>query len=104
AITIFVGSGGVTTSAPAAGTCEGNAALCDRPLDQVALPATHNSMSLPLRGWCSAEQERPIAGQLKDGIRGLLIDTHYGDLLANGKVRTYFGSREELQGRGGAER
>jgi hypothetical protein len=59
------------------------------------LPATHNSMSAPLPGWYSAEQERPIGGQLDDGIRGLLLDTHYGDRLASGRVRTYFGSAEE---------
>ena len=28
--------------------CNGAAALCDRPLDEVVLPATHNSMSAPL--------------------------------------------------------
>ncbi len=60
------------------------------------MPATHNSMSVPLPGWYSAEQERPIGGQLEDGIRGLLLDTHYGDRLASGRVRTYFGSREQL--------
>ena len=52
------------------------------------LAATHNSMSAPGPGWISSEQDRPIAGQLEDGIRGLLIDTHYGDRFANGRVRT----------------
>ena len=28
-----------------------------------------------------------------------MIDTHYADRLPNGKVRTYFGSREELKRR-----
>ena len=60
---------------------------------------THNSMSVPLPGWYSAMQEKPIADQLDDGIRGLMIDTHYADKLPNGKVRTYFGSREQLQER-----
>jgi hypothetical protein len=91
----FLGSGGVTTAAPRTGACNGHAELCDRPFDQVALPATHNAMSVPLPGWFSAEQERPIADQLEDGIRGLLIDTHYADRLANGRLRTYFGSRAE---------
>ena len=45
------------------------------------LPATHNSMSVPLPGWYSAEQDKPIADQLADGVRGLLIDTHYADRL-----------------------
>ena len=47
-----------------------------------SLPATHNAMSVPLPGWYSSEQERPIADQLADGVRGLLIDTHYADRLA----------------------
>jgi hypothetical protein len=96
-VAIFVGGGGTTTAAPAAGPCNGHAALCDKPLNEVVLPATHNAMSVPLPGWYSAEQDRPIAGQLDDGIRGLLIDTHYADRLPNGKLRTYFGSREELR-------
>jgi hypothetical protein len=60
------------------------------------LPATHNSMSAPLKGWFSAEQDRSIGGQLEDGIRGLLFDTHYADALGNGRVRTFFESREDL--------
>jgi hypothetical protein len=99
AVAIFVGSGGATTAAPAGGPCNGHAVLCERPLNEVALPATHNSMSVPLPGWYSAEQERPIADQLADGIRGLLIDTHYADRLADGKLRTYFGDRQALRRR-----
>jgi hypothetical protein len=95
----FLGTGGATTAAPAKGPCNGHDELCERPLDEVALATTHNSMSVPLPGWFSAMQERPIAAQLTDGIRGLQIDTHYADRLPNGKVRTYFGSKEELQRR-----
>ena len=89
---IFVGTGGTTTAAPAPGGCNGHEALCERPLDRVVLPATHNAMSVPLPGWYSSEQDRPIADQLADGVRGLLVDTHYADRLPNGKLRTYFGS------------
>jgi hypothetical protein len=92
----FLGTGGATTAAPATGACDGHDELCDRPLARVALPATHNAMSVPLPGWYSSEQERPIADQLRDGIRGLLIDTHYADRLHNGKLRTDFASHEEL--------
>jgi hypothetical protein len=95
----FLGSGATTTAAPAKGPCNGRMELCDRAFDSVALPATHNSMSVPLRGWYSAVQERPIGDQLDDGIRGLLIDTHYADKLPNGKVRTFFGSSDELRRR-----
>lgn len=91
AVGAFLGAGGTTTAAPARGTCNGHAELCDRPFDEVALAATHNSMSVPLPGWFSAEQDAPIADQLRAGVRGLLIDTHYGDLLPNGRVRTVLG-------------
>jgi hypothetical protein len=93
----FVASGGTTEPAAATTTtCNGSEVLCDRPLTRVVLAATHNSMSVPLRGWFSAEQERPIGGQLEDGIRGLLLDTHYADRLPNGNVRTFFGSTAKL--------
>jgi hypothetical protein len=96
-VVIFVGTGGTTTAAPREGPCNGRDELCDRPLDQVVLPATHNSMSAPLPGWYSAEQDRPIAEQLDAGVRGLLIDTHYADRLPNGKYRTYFGPQAKVR-------
>jgi hypothetical protein len=96
-IAAFVAAGGTTEPAAATTTtCNGSEALCDRPLTRVVLPATHNSMSVPSRGWFSAEQDRPIGGQLEDGIRGLLLDTHYADRLENGNVRTFFGSTAKL--------
>ena len=97
AVAAFLGSGGATTPAPAAGACNGHVALCGRPLDQVALPATHNSMSAPLPGWFSSQQDRPIPAQLRDGIRGLLIDTHYADRLSDGRLRTVFSDPEQLR-------
>jgi hypothetical protein len=96
-VALFLGSGGTSTAAPAKGPCNGRVELCERRLDHVALPTTHNSMSVPLPGWYSSMQERPIIDQLADGIRGLQIDTHYGDRLANGKVRTSFSSPEQLR-------
>lgn len=98
-VATFLGTGGTTTAAPPAGGCNGHEELCDRPFNRVAIAMTHNSMSVPLPGWFSSMQEKPIAGQLDDGIRGLMIDTHYGDLLPDGKVRTFFGSQAELKQR-----
>jgi hypothetical protein len=92
-VAAFVGTGGVSTAAPAAGPCNGSIALCDRSLDRVALAATHNSMSAPLPGWFSTQQDHPIPEQLRDGIRGLLIDTHYADRLSNGRLRTELDNR-----------
>jgi hypothetical protein len=58
--------------------CNGSEALCDRRLDEVALPATHNSMSAPREGYLLPNQQSGIVAQLEGGIRGLLIDTHMG--------------------------
>jgi hypothetical protein len=86
----------VDEPAPAIAACNGHAELCDRRLDRVVLPATHNSMSAPLPGWFAALQERSIGGQLEDGIRGLLLDTHYADRLSNGRTRTHFENAAQL--------
>jgi hypothetical protein len=59
--------------------CNGSAEACDLRLDQVIFPSTHNSMSSPLYpGWLFGEQIGTIDDQLNAGIRGFLIDTHYG--------------------------
>jgi hypothetical protein len=99
AVIAFLGSGGNSVAAPGKPPCNGHEELCDRPFDRVVFAMTHNSMSVPLPGWFSSMQEKSIDGQLRDGIRGLMIDTHYGDRLRNGKVRTFFGSQAELQKR-----
>lgn len=64
--------------AGAAQKCNGSAALCDRTFDRVVLPATHNSMSAASLGWSIPNQPDDVAAQLRHGIRGLLLDTHYG--------------------------
>ena len=88
---LTVGDGGVSAEAPPIVRCNGHAELCDRPLDQVALAATHNSMSAAdYPGWLFAQQEHGLARQLDDGIRSLLIDTHYGR-RSGGRVKTDFG-------------
>jgi hypothetical protein len=99
AVATFLGTGGTTTAAPAKGPCNGHEELCERRLDRVVLPATHNAMSAPTAGKFGSQQDRPIADQLDDGVRALLIDTHYADLLPNDRLRTYFGSRAELRRR-----
>lgn len=59
--------------------CNGHEVLCDRRYNQVAYPATHNSMSAADEpGWFLAEQPTGILGQLNDGIRVFLIDTWPG--------------------------
>jgi hypothetical protein len=95
-IAAFLGGGGASAPAAPISACDGHAALCDRPLDEVVLPATHNSMSAPLKGWFSSEQDGSIGRQLEDGIRGLLLDTHYADDLGHGRVRTYLPDKRSL--------
>lgn len=85
---LLAGGGASAGAQEAAGVCNGHRDLCDRPLNGVVLPATHNSMSAVQPGWFSEEQDAPIADQLADGVRGLLVDTHYADRLASGRVRT----------------
>jgi len=60
-------------------TCNGYRELCNRKFNEVVIPATHNSMSAAdIPNWMFAEQEKRIPEQLQDGIRGFLIDAHYG--------------------------
>jgi hypothetical protein len=84
------------SGAPSARKCDGSVELCDRPLTDVTLPATHNSMSAPLPGWRSVSQSGPISEQLSDGIRGLLIDTHYGRVSGD-RVRTDFRGAADMR-------
>jgi len=58
------------------GRCNGSAELCDKRLDEVRFVGTHNAMSEP--SWLFAAQDAGIEAQLRDGVRALLIDTHYG--------------------------
>ena len=71
-------------------SCNGAAALCDRRLDEVVFPGTHNSFAASEEpGWYFANQSYPVSRQLDDGIRALLIDIHYGVYdPATGRVRT----------------
>lgn len=65
-----------------AGACNGHAALCERRYDQVAFAATHNAMSSADEGWFQPNQQHALRRQLDDGVRALLLDTHY----AGGRV------------------
>lgn len=66
--------------------CNGSVELCARPFDQVVLPGTHNSMSAEDLGWKIPNQLISIPRQLDGGIRGFLIDTHYGRRAPDGTV------------------
>jgi hypothetical protein len=87
----FVAFGGTDEPALAVETtgCNGSEALCDRTLDKVAIPATHNAMSaVTNKDWLFGQQDAGFPDQLHDGIRGLLIDAHYGQPTEGGRVKT----------------
>jgi hypothetical protein len=70
-------------------TCNGEAALCERRLNEVVFAGTHNSMSAADEpGWIFANQRRSIEHQLDDGIRLFLLDPHWGVPVAGNRVRT----------------
>jgi hypothetical protein len=62
----------------AARRCNGGAALCDRPVGDVAFATAHNAMSSATDRFKGPNQQHPIARQLDSGIRGLQIDVFPG--------------------------
>jgi hypothetical protein len=88
---VFIGAGGTDEEPLEVETvgCNGAEELCDRPVNEVAFPATHNAMSAATNpGWLFAQQDAGFADQLHDGIRGLLIDAHYGTPTEGGAIKT----------------
>ena len=68
--------------------CNGSPTLCDRRLDEVVFPTSHNSMGgADVPGWMFPSQSAGIEKQLADGVRGFLIDAHYGVPVGD-KVKT----------------
>lgn len=93
AVLVFVLAGRPGSTSPpgaAALSCDGSPALCKRRLNEVIIPATHNSFAASSEpGWYFANQRYPIARQLDDGIRALLLDVHFGVYdEATGRIRT----------------
>lgn len=83
------------------GACNGDVELCDRPLNEVAIAATHNSMSVASSpNWLFPSQEESIATQLNDGIHGLLFDVYYaypGRRVYTDSVRSSPKARAEIR-------
>jgi hypothetical protein len=90
--------GGETVAASAAiDACNGHPELCDRRLDQVSFATTHNSMSsADIPNWMFPNQERGIGSQLEDGVRGFLIDIHYGVPVGD-RVKTLIENEENAR-------
>jgi hypothetical protein len=88
AAAVIATGGGDEAPAATPLTCNGFVELCDRPLNDVALAATHNSMaSVTIPHWLFGQQDGTIKEQLSYGIRGFLIDTYHGVAVPGG-VRT----------------
>ena len=87
---VACGSGPKASTHPVVSSCNGAAALCDRRLNAVVFPGTHNSFAASDQpGWHFAAQHYGIGRQLDDGIRAFLIDVHFGVYdTATGRVRT----------------
>ena len=99
AAALFLANGGATAPAVVrSATCNGRLELCGKRLNEVTLAASHNSMSSSAEeGWFSAAHTLSIRDQLRAGVRGLLIDAHYG-LQAGNAVRTDLSERSERAG------
>ena len=79
ALLAFGGPSGGHSKTVAVSSCNGAANLCERRLNEVVFPGTHNSYAAADEpGWYFANQRYGIARQLDDGIRALLIDVHFG--------------------------
>jgi hypothetical protein len=99
AVGLFVATGGATAP-PVIRTaaCNGHMELCSKRLNEVTLPSSHNAMSSSAEeGWFSAAHTLSIGDQLRAGVRGLLIDAHYG-LQVGQAVRTDLSERSERAG------
>jgi hypothetical protein len=104
-LTRSAASKGVAAGAP--GACNGEEVLCGRTLDKVVFPTAHNAMSgADITDWMFPNQERGIPGLLEDGIRGLLVDVHYG-IPVGDRVKTdidsEIGSKDRFENAVGKE-
>jgi hypothetical protein len=80
--------------AGAISACNGYPELCDRPLNEVAFATTHNSMAAAdIDDWMFPNQERGLRRQFEDGVRGFLVDVHYG-VPVGGRIKTQIENEE----------
>lgn len=56
--------------------CNGATELCARRFDQVVYPTTHNAYSTVAEGFGAPNQMRSLTQQLRDGVRGVMLDVH----------------------------
>jgi hypothetical protein len=89
AVVVLTGGGGPAKrpSGPVE-ACNGYPELCNRPVNEVAFPGTHNAMSAANADFITPNQETKIQDQLDAGIRVLLVDAYYGIKRSSGPVLT----------------
>lgn len=73
-------------SSPGQIDCNGSSRLCERKLNEVVLPGSHNAMSARELDWFNPNQTYSIPNQLDRGARAMLFDTYYGNQEPNGQV------------------
>ena len=81
-VAVLIGcAGGADEGDAEARACNGHPLLCERSLDQVAFPATHNGHAALDEGFTSlnANHQRGMEEQLKDGVRAILLDVYEED-------------------------
>ena len=66
-------------SPPEPTRCNGSELLCDKAIDQSTVLGTHNSMASTDAGFLPPNHNYGIPQQLRDGVRGLNLDTYWSD-------------------------
>jgi hypothetical protein len=56
--------------------CNGSAALCDRPYDEITYGTSHNAFNVATLEFFRPNQSYRMFRQLEDGMRALMLDTH----------------------------
>jgi len=77
-----------TVSSTDSTACNGSEDYCDLRLDELVLPATHNSFAAASDRFVLAEQQEGVGPQLQAGIRGFLIDSYLANETDGGSVYT----------------
>jgi hypothetical protein len=75
------GSTAAPLDLPPARLCNGRAELCARRFDEVVFPCTHNAYAARESGFkqVNANQNHPVAQQLADGVRCMMLDVSLDD-------------------------
>jgi hypothetical protein len=87
---VVVGARRAPVAAATRRACNGRPEYCTRRLDQIALPTSHNSNAARDSGVLFPNQQRTMAAQLDDGIRGFQIDAFLGTVRKRAGVNVVF--------------